>query len=150
MGETLKLGSAHLSKSSVDLLTKLPITPQKKPRYRHFERSIAKKIDESRNLSDRFEILMESLVVYCYEANFKVALKKLLQEFLGLNPQYRGCCYRILMNESTFDVFCPIIGEVRDGKLSDEIGDFSHQDDDSRVMKILNNFDSFKEIFNDA
>lgn len=143
-------GNMYLSKS-IDSNTTLNLaTPIKSFKAFAFSRQSLKKIEEPRQLSDRIEVLMDSLVVHCYEENFKSALNKLLQEFLDLNPQFKSCCYRILMNESTHDILCPIIHEVRDGKLSDELGaPNNNSNDESRLIKILTHFDSFKDIFND-
>lgn len=149
----MKQGGLLLSKSTDSQLPDLESvvsSPSKNFKVFNFVRGAAKKTEDLRSMSDKFELQMDNLIVNCFEHNFKDALNKVLQEFLNLNPQFKGCSYRILMNENTFDVLCPIISEVRDGKLSDEIGSvLNTSTDEGRLIKILNNFETFKDIYND-
>lgn len=146
----MKHGNHLLSKSIDSSNGNILASPVKSFKSFAFQKTLQKKLDEPRQLSERLEILMDTLVVHCYEDNFKSSLNKVLQEFLDVNPQFKGCCYRILMNENTHDIFCPIIHEIRDGKLSDELGvPNNNSNDESRLIKILTHFETFKDIFND-
>lgn len=105
---------------------------------------------DSKSASDKFESLMDKLIVFCTEANIKLAINKLLQEFMVQYPEITGFGYRVLVNEDTSDVISPIINEVKDGKLSSEIGTSSHySEEENRMAKLLNNLNSLKEIYND-
>ena len=104
----------------------------------------------TKSQSDKFESLMDKLIVYSTEDNIKVALNKLLLEFLTQYPEITGFGYKILLNQDTNDIINPVISDVKDGKLTWDLGSSSHySEDENRMAKLMNNLDSLKEIYND-
>ena len=109
------------------------------------------KIQDNRSMSDKLELLLDSVIANSNEANLKLSLDNLLADFVNLHPTVTGCTYTILMNGSTYDVLSPIQSEVRGGKLTNQIGKSHRADhDETRLIKIINNFESFKDILNDT
>lgn len=105
---------------------------------------------DGRNPGDKFEALMDTLIIYCSEESFKMSLNKLLAEFLDQNGHLTGCSYRILVTEDTNDVMTSVIGEIKHGRLSGELGTSNHPgEEENRMTKLMSNFDGLKEIYND-
>lgn len=93
---------------------------------------------------------MDTLIVFCSEGNFKQSLNKLLTEFLDQNPHLTGCGYRILVTEDTNDVMTSVLNEIKHGRISGELGTSNHpSEEENRMTKLMSQFDSLKEIYND-
>ena len=102
---------------------------------------------EIKDPTEKYTRLMDIVFQSSFEPNIKVALKRLLKEFLGLFPQVSGVGYHIRAVEETIDILSPVMKDLKDGKIDENFGEQLAFNDSTRLFKLVSQLGFFKEIY---